>query len=259
MTSKKRRTVVQELYIMDGGYIELDKSMMTFHQGRGQMIRLPVPMYLIKTEQGNILYDTGFSPARLVTRLSQMGLNPTIAEEYALPNRLKEISLTPKDIKTVILSHLHVDHAGGIQFLSEAELFVQKDEYNYAFHPHSFAQGPYLLSDFNFPSFNWELIDGDQMIMPGLAVVLANGHTPGFQALVVDLPETGVIILAGDCCPLSENIEKEIINGIVWDPTRSLHSIKKLKALAELLGGTIYPGHDIDFWQTLKKAPECYK
>ncbi len=127
------------------------------------------------------------------------------------------------------------------------------------FHPHTFSQLAYITPAINYPSYNWTLIDGDQVIMPGLTAVLANGHTPGLQALVVDLPTTGIVILSSDCCYVSQNLDQEMIPGIVWDPTQALHSIKKLKTLAQLLNGVIYPNHDIAVWtSTLRKSPEFY-
>lgn len=253
-----RRTVVQELHILDGGSIDLDRSNMMSGHDMGQRVRVPTPVYLLKTEEGYVLFDTGWWP-QAVPILASMGLNPDIDDSRSLPKLLESVGLRPHDIRKVILSHLHADHAGGVQFLPDAEFIVQKDEYSYAFHPHSFSQLAYIAPAIDFPSFKWTLIDGDQVLMPGLAVVLANGHTPGLQALVVDLPETGIVILSSDCCYLGRNIEEEVIPGIVWDPTRALHSIKKLKTLAGLLGGVVFPNHDIDFWNsTLRKSPDFY-
>lgn len=254
----RRKTSVRELHVLDGGAIDLDKSSLTLGHGMGESVRVPTPMYLIKTAEGNVLFDTGWNP-QVVPILSELGLNPDIREEHSLPSQLEKLGLRPKDISKVVLSHMHVDHGGGVQFLPDAEIIVQKAEYRYAFNPHSFSQLVYNQGDFSFPSYNWKLIDGDQVLMPGLAVVLANGHTPGLQALVVDLPDTGVVILASDCCNLAQNIDEEVIPGIAWDPTRALHSITKLKTLAQLLNGEVYPNHDIDRWNgATKKSPDYY-
>jgi len=262
MVMKERgvsKTKVQELFVLDGGSIELDKSSLTFGHNQGVRIRVPIPIYLIKTEEGYILYDTGWYPD-LVPLLGALGYNPQISEDQVLPKCLEKVGVSAKDIKKVIISHLHVDHAGGLAFFPNAEIIVQKDEYSYAFRPHSFGALAYNLADFNHPSFNWNIIDGDKVIMPGLSVVLANGHTPGTQALVIDLPETGVFIICSDCCYTSQNLTEEVIPGIVWNPVLALHSIKKLKTLGELLGGQVLPNHDIDFWNnSLKKSPESYK
>src|SRR5947207_2845983 len=87
----------------------------------------------------------------------------------------------------------------------------------------------------------------------------SDGHTPGHQSLLVELPESGPVILAGDCCYWQESIDKEIPPGVVWDPTRAMHSIKRLKTVARLMGGRIFPSHDPAFWASAIKAPEAYR
>src|SRR6266581_3552288 len=84
-------------------------------------------------------------------------------------------------------------------------------------------------------------------------------HTPGHQSLLVELPESGPVILAGDCCYWQESIDKEIPPGVVWDPTRAMHSIKRLKTVARLMGGRIFPSHDPAFWASAIKAPDAYR
>ncbi|MBI4538637.1 MAG: N-acyl homoserine lactonase family protein [Gemmatimonadetes bacterium] len=258
MSKRTNDTVVERLYVLDGGSIELDKSSMTFGHDPGQKVRVPTPIYLIKTRDDFVLFDTGWYP-QAIPILESMGLKPAIDQSRVLPGVLQSLGLDVRDISKIILSHLHADHAGGIQYFPDAELIVQKDEYSYALHPHSFSQLAYLRSAIDFPSFKWRLIDGDQEIMPGLTVVLANGHTPGLQALIVELPEAGTIILASDSCYVKRNIEEEVIPGIVWNPTLALHSITKLKTLAKLLNGTVYPNHDIEFWDSLRKSPDHYR
>lgn len=255
----QKKTLVEEMYVIDGGSIELDKSDLTFRRDAGTRIRVPVPFYLIKTEEGYVLFDTGWSPA-IVPLLEAVGYKPEIEQKNLLPDCLEPIGVAPQDIKMVIMSHLHVDHAGGLQFLPDAEIIVQQDEYSYAYHPHSFSGLVYIKTDFDFPSYNWRLIDGDQVILPGLSVVLVSGHTPGLQALIVDLPETGPIILSSDSCYITQNVQEDLIPGSVWDPTRALHSIKRLKMLTEILDAQLFPNHDLElFNSTWKKAPDCYR
>ena len=81
-----------------------------------------------------------------------------------------------------------------------------------------------------------------------MTALRSDGHTPGHQSLLVELPETGPVILAGDCCYWQRSIDEEIPPGVVWDPTRAMHSIKRLKTLARLTGGRIFPSHDPAFW-----------
>jgi hypothetical protein len=49
------------------------------------------------------------------------------------------------------------------------------------------------------------------------------------------------------------------VPGVVWDPTRALHSIKRLKTIARLVRGRIFPGHDPLFWREVKQSPDPYR
>jgi N-acyl homoserine lactone hydrolase len=75
----------------------------------------------------------------------------------------------------------------------------------------------------------------------------------------VELPETGPVILTGDACYWHEHADKERVPGVVWNPTLALHSLRKLKTIARLVRGRIFPGHDPIFWETVKQAPDAYR
>ena len=92
-----------------------------------------------------------------------------------------------------------------------------------------------------------------------MTALRSDGHTPGHQSLLVQLPQTGPVILAGDSCYWQRSIDEEIPPGVVWDPTRAMHSIKRLKTLARLTGGRIFPSHDPAFWDKAVKAPDAYR
>ena len=79
------------------------------------------------------------------------------------------------------------------------------------------------------------------------------------HSLLVELPATGPVILAADACYWQEHIDKERVPGVVWNPTQALHSIKKLKTIARLTGARIFPGHDPNFWETVRQPPDAYR
>ena len=136
---------------------------------------------------------------------------------------------------------------------------MQKDEYAYAQYPAAFFAPFYYRKNFDLPGYRWRLLDGDSVLAPGVTVLRSDGHTPGHQSLLVELPTTGPVILAGDCCYWQRSIDEEIPPGVVWDPTRAMHSIKRLKTLARLTGGRIFPSHDPAFWERAIKAPDAYR
>lgn len=71
------------------------------------VVAIPIMTFLVEHPEGLILYDTGFS---------QPGRYPRswpIADNEMLLSRLSKIGVQPRDIRYVVCSHLHIDHAGG--------------------------------------------------------------------------------------------------------------------------------------------------
>src|SRR6266508_3832940 len=223
---------VKGLYALQNGFIGFEKTGLFFGERSAEKVRIPVTCYLVRTADTTILFDTGLSP-RAVPGLLRTDPMAGFTEADLLVHRLESIGLEPKNVDVVVLSHLHFDPAG-------------------------FFAGFYYKKNFDLPGYRWRLLDGDAEIVPGVTVLRSDGHTPGHQSLLVELPETGPVILAGDCCYWQESIDKEIPPGVVWDPTRAMHSIKRLKTIARLIGGRIFPSHDPAFWASAVKAPDAY-
>jgi N-acyl homoserine lactone hydrolase len=180
-------------------------------------------------------------------------------DEDLLVHRLDVLGLEADNVDLVVLSHLHYDHAGGAALFAKSELVAQKDEYSYAHYPAGFFESFYYRKNFDLPGYRWRLLDGDTELAPGVTVLRTDGHTPGHHSLMVELPETGPVILTGDACYWHEHVENERVPGVVWNPTLALHSIKRLKTLARLTGAKIFPSHDPVFWKTVTQAPGFYR
>lgn len=247
---------VKSLHILYCGSLVLDKgSMLTYQVDVGKSVEVPILAYLIKTDEGNVLFDTGVDHDDLKSKLK--GLK--VKEEDFLLNRLQEVEVSPEQIDFVFQSHLHLDHAGLLRYFPKARIIIQRQEYSYAISPPPFAKFFYRRYYYNSPDLNWQLIDGDESLMPGITAIFTPGHTPGHQSLMVLLPESGTIILSGDCAYIGENLDKEIIPGIFVDPSQALHSLKKLKMLAQITSGQIFHSHSAEQLETLKKPPEFYR
>jgi N-acyl homoserine lactone hydrolase len=249
---------VQSLSALQNGFMGAQRALLFYGDFSETRTQIPITCYVVRTDDGVILYDTGVSP-RAVPGLLRTDTLARFTDEDLLVRRLATAGLEPRDVDLVVLSHLHYDHAGGAEMFPDAELVAQKDEYAYAHYPASFFASFYYRKNFDLPSSRWRLLDGDTELCPGVTVLRTDGHTPGHQSLLVELPDTGPVILAGDSCYWQEHVDQERVPGVVWDPTRALHSIKKLKTIARLTGGRIFPSHDPVFWQTVKQAPESYR
>ncbi|MBM4442540.1 MAG: N-acyl homoserine lactonase family protein [Candidatus Rokubacteria bacterium] len=249
---------VKALSGLQNGFLGAQRSLLFYGEFSEAAVQIPVTCYLVRTTDALILFDNGVSP-RAVPGLLRNDRLAAFTEADRLEHRLNEAGVTPGDIDLVVISHLHYDHAGGTELVRHAELVVQKDEYAYAHYPASFFAGFYYRKNFDFPDAKWRLLDGDAELVPGVTVLRTDGHTPGHHSLMVELPETGPVILTGDACYWHQHVEEERVPGVVWNPTLALHSIKRLKTLARLTGATIFPSHDPVFWTTVKQAPDFYR
>src|SRR5215470_1304441 len=244
------------LYALQNGFMGFEKSGLFFGERSAEKIQIPVSCYLVRTGDTTVLFDTGLSP-RAVPGLLRNDPLAKFSEADLLVRRLDGIGLEPGDVDVVVLSHLHYDHAGGAFLFPASEIAVQQDEYSYAHYPSGFLATYYYKKNFDLPGQRWRLLDGDAEIVPGVTVLRSDGHTPGHQSLLVELPESGPVILAGDCCYWQESIDKETPPGVVWDPTRAMHSIKRLKTIARLMHGRVFPSHDPVFWASAIQAPDA--
>jgi glyoxylase-like metal-dependent hydrolase (beta-lactamase superfamily II) len=255
---------IRGLYVLPNADTQVDQSLFLAGRGMGKKVHAPVLVFFIRADEGNILFDAGCDPDIIRDAQKAWGnaaeyLSVSMKEEGDIRHYLRALNLTPEDVKYLVLSHLHIDHAGALRFFPHSQILVQEDEYRFAYHPSGFAAANYRKADFDYPHLNWKLLDGDFRLFPGATIVLTQGHSPGTQALVLDLPETGTVILAGDSIPLRRNADKGILPGIVWNSDLAMKSIQRLKVIAEERGGTIFPGHDAEHFQGLKKFPDFYR
>jgi N-acyl homoserine lactone hydrolase len=249
---------VKALYALQNGFIGFERSGLFYGDRAPDRIQIPITCYLIRAADTTILFDTGLSP-RAVPGLVRTDPLARFGDEDLLVHRLDALGLEPSDVDMVVLSHLHFDHAGGAALFPSSQLVVQQDEYSYAYYPATFFASFYYRKNFELPGYRWRLLDGDAELAPGVTALRSDGHTPGHQSLLVELPESRPVILAGDCCYWQRSIDEEVPPGVVWDPTRAMHSIKRLKTIARLTGGRIFPSHDPSFWAGAIKAPDAYR
>ena len=249
---------VKGLHAIQNGFMGFQRSGLFYGDFSAESVRIPITCYVVRTSDATFLFDTGLSPRALPGLLRSDPL-AQFTEADLLVHRLDALGLGPDDIDGVVLSHLHYDHAGGAELFAKSELVVQRDEYAAAHYPAPFLASFYYRKNFDLPGYRWRLVDGDTELVPGLTLLRSDGHTPGHQSLLAQLPDSGPVILAGDACYWQEHIDAERVPGVVYNPALALHSIKRLKTLARLTGGRIFPGHDPVFWKTVPQSPDAIR
>jgi glyoxylase-like metal-dependent hydrolase (beta-lactamase superfamily II) len=266
-----------KLYILNTGYLETDKNNIIGGATTGtkdkphvtnEWIKIPVMAFLIQVDDGTyILYDTGSNPdamngywQKTLQQIYPLYQTP----DERLENQLKLCGVKPEEIHTVVLSHMHLDHAGNLQLFPHAEVYVpQLDFMNAQTVTHMYKDrnlhGGYVLGDLERSVKRYVLVEDDFELLPGIEVINLPGHTPGLLGLVVHL-SYGVFILPQDCIYSSEIYGPPArMSGLLYDSVSFLKSIEKVRRLEKKYHAKVIFAHDEDFFKTLKKTPEYYQ
>jgi glyoxylase-like metal-dependent hydrolase (beta-lactamase superfamily II) len=193
--------------------------------------------YVIKHGGEYMVWDTGFAP----------GTNPN-APKVGIVDRLKELSLTPEQVKYVGISHFHADHTGQLAPFTNATLFIGKGDWDQ-------ITSPTPMQGANVAGFkSWidekrkvEPLTGDKDVFgDGSVIVLRTpGHTPGHSALLVRLKEMGPVLLSGDAAHFHENYEKNGVPAFNFDRAQTIASIERMKQIVGNVKATVIIQHDM--------------
>lgn len=258
---------VRRIALLTLGWEDLPKSISVHGAPPGERLVEPVPGVLLQCDGGWLLLDTGFNPALIRDQYLRRRFHGDPAFRPILPGpgepleeALEDAGIAIDEIVAVGLSHLHNDHAGGLRlFAGRVPVHIQRAEVEFGLSDHPVPERHAMFRiDYDDPSIDWRLAEGDGEIAPGVGAVLTAGHTPGHQSFVVDIDESvggGGLVFAFDAADLTENIEHELaIGGMVGvEPEATIEPIRRLKALAAERGYELVPGHDPVVWPALTR------
>jgi glyoxylase-like metal-dependent hydrolase (beta-lactamase superfamily II) len=173
-------------------------------------------------------------------------------------SQLALLGLEPGDVTYVANSHLHFDHCGGNELFPKSTFLVQRKELEAARDPAILALKRYTPSpeDFDHP-LAYRPVDGEHDVFGDGSVVLipTHGHTPGHQSLRVRAGTGTDLVLTADACYTRENMDRDLLPGILWDADDMARSLSRLRALRDREGATVIYGHDPAQWRELPRAP----
>jgi glyoxylase-like metal-dependent hydrolase (beta-lactamase superfamily II) len=101
------------------------------------------------------------------------------------------------------------------------------------------------------------MLDGEYDVFGDGSVVLlpTYGHTPGHQSLLVRAGKQAQIVAASDACYTRENMDRDVLPKILWNPSVMSESLATLRKLRDQAGATMFYGHDPAQWETIPRAP----
>ena len=101
------------------------------------------------------------------------------------------------------------------------------------------------------------MIDGEHDVFGDGSVVLlpTYGHTPGHQSLLVRTGKNAQIVCASDACYTRENMDRDVLPKVLWNPSVMRDSLAALRKLRDQAGAAMFYGHDPAQWETTPRAP----
>ncbi len=206
--------------------------------------RIPLAMrcLLIEHPDGLVLVDTGLGNKESAKFLDIYGVeNAGLEGATQLEDALASAGFLPGDVRWVINTHLHFDHAGGNTTIDpelesdarrhvrptfpRATYVVQRAELEFARHTNERTRASYLPPNYEpiAAAGRWSLLDGDVEVLPGIAVRLTPGHVPYHQAVLVrDAGDTAAFM--ADLIPTTAHLPLPWIMGYDLEPLRTLES-----------------------------------
>jgi N-acyl homoserine lactone hydrolase len=265
LRNNKQQATETRLYVLDTGLIEsADYSIWSPNAEPGTYQEMTVRSYLVVHPNGMLLWDTGIDDE--IASLAdgrRMADSIVFRVPRTLRAQLAEIGVDADEIAYLGLSHLHVDHVGNVGLFPSATVLLQRAEYEAGFGPDAKQLIEPLAPD-SYAALNRdeiETVDGDHNVFGDGTVVLKSlpGHTPGHQGLLVRLPDSGPILLAGDISYSARDYAEAAVREQNFDLEQSRRSIEDAKRIERELGATVWLHHDRDAQRAVQTAPRHYR
>ena len=216
--------------------------------------------FVVQTDAGElVLIDTGF-PAKYVADaeaatkedgLGSFGRVLSITDQNTPQAQLAKLGLSPSDVTLMIQSHTHIDHVGHMAGFPGVPILIAAAE-------RSLPRPLYWSGKqaMEWPDRDYHLVTDDVMLAPGFEVLLCPGHAPGQLAFMVNLPQTGWMLLTSDAISRAAEIDEGFVGS--WDVPLAVRHGDRLMRLARERNAQVIFGHSPQQWPGLRKAPDWF-
>lgn len=238
---------------------------------RDEWMELPIISFLVEhPSAGPVLIDTGFHPSVAVDSSQAMGRlggllfkDIRMEAEDAVPGQLRRRGIEPSDVETVVMTHLHSDHASGISEFPGATFLLSGQEWDAA--SNGRETDGYIKRQFDhafdYRTLDFEAPDADSFATFGrsfdvfgdgsIRMVFTPGHTHGHCSVVLRLGDREALVV-GDAAYTMRTIEQSHLPWKMADEHRFRRSLKEIQRYIEQTPeAVVIPGHDMAAWRRL--------
>lgn len=221
---------------------------------------LPILAWLIEHPEGLIVVDTGETALTAEPGYFpwwhpyfKLGVKALVKPEEEIGPQLRALGIPPAELRWLVMTHLHTDHAGGLYHFPQSEIFVSREEYELASGFVGRLRG-YLpnhwpawfkprLVDFNpepvgpFPESFTLTKAGDVHLVP------TPGHTDGHLSVI--LQEDGrSFFFAGDASYTEQAMLDQVVDGVSLNVQIARQSLQRILDYVQAMPTVYLPSHD---------------
>ena len=245
--------MLRDVLLLCAGYCRVDWSIFKLGTRSGRLVRAPAWMYLLCSDDGLMLVDSGMPHACIGNPDYFRDPNgepplivPEMREENWVERVLGRVGVSVADIDALISTHWHFDHAGGNQLFREQSVLVHPQEMAAA----KAGSYPPECSD---PTLDYRIVEDGHQPMPGVTLLHTPGHTPGHLSVLAQPAGKRPLLLTIDAVYTVENWESDI-PGAQVEPEIGRRSVNRLKQVARDTDAAVFFGHDPEqsrevYWQ----------
>lgn len=213
-------------------------------------IALNINSLIVETEGSVVLVEAGMG-----SKFDERWQDLYALGDADLESGLERLGVAPGDIDSVVLTHLHLDHAGGatvagdgggpVPAFPRARFVVQEEEWRAAVDPHPLARPSYLPDDFVPLERGGQLerVAGEHEVAPGVWVEPAPGHTPGHQVVRIRSEGEEALYL-GDLVPTTAYLRLNWLMSWDLEPCVVYEEKARLLKDAAVRGVLLFFSHD---------------
>jgi N-acyl homoserine lactone hydrolase len=246
--------VTLELYLFDSGTLALGG------------VEVPVPFYLLRHPDGTVVVDGG-NPLAVAqdARRHWGGLADVfevhMTEDQHCAAQLQRLGLGGGEVTHIVQTHLHIDHTGALGHFPDATVVVHSRELEAARAAGDPMASGYVRADYDRPELRWQTVEGDtDLFSDGVVRLLETpGHAAGHMSLLIELPDTGPVLLTADACDNRDQWEGKAYVRALHSREQAASSLERLHRLAEDTGALLVFGHDARNWAERQHAPAAYR
>jgi glyoxylase-like metal-dependent hydrolase (beta-lactamase superfamily II) len=247
-----------ELVALHCGDLRADAGLLYRGELSDDRVTVPIMCFLVVHDEGAVLFETGMNPEVRRDAIAYWGslarnrLVPHLPDGATVIERVEQSTVAMTDLRYVVNSHLHNDHAGMNCEISGATVLVRNTEYAHATTLMDSHNTGYVRNDFygdgSAAPQLIEYADTHDVFGDGTVTLVSTpGHSPGHQSLRVTFPSQKTFVISGDAVYQRASLCDGCPPGVLWDKAQAEASVQKLIAMDQS-GDTVLVNHDPGQW-----------